>query len=107
MTSSSGFSLVGSSMIDSRTSNGGSGIGSGATGRTESGSGAGSGVLILLGDDNDDNDADRDRHGIRDVRRGWDWRKGMRADSTAGDALRVLRLGLARDLSKGWLEGEA
>lgn len=96
-------------MIDSRTSNGGSGIGSGATGRTESGSGAGSGVLILIGDDNDDNDADRDRnrYGIRDGRRGWDWRKGMKADSSAGDALRVLRLGLARDLARGWLGGEA
>ena len=105
MTSSSGFSLVGSSMIDSRTSNGGSGNGSGAGGRTESGSGAGSGVLILLGDD-DDNDDDRDRDSSREVKRGWDWRKGMRPGSTAADALRILRLGLARDLSKGWLEGE-
>lgn len=104
MTSSSGFSLVGSSMIDSRTSIGGSGPG----GRTESGSGAGSGVLILLGDndDNDDNDDNRDRDKFREVKRGWDWRKGMRPGSTAADALRILRLGLARDLSKGWLEGE-
>lgn len=95
-------------MIDSRTSNGGSGVGA----RTESGSGAGSGVLILIGsdDDGDDNDADknRDRDSNRtgEVRRGWDWRKGMKADSTAADALRILRLGLARDLSRGWLEGE-
>lgn len=85
MTSSSGFSLVGSCMLESGTSNGG--------GRTESGSG--SGVLILVEEDQP-----------HEIHRGWDWRKGMGRDSTGGDVLGILRLGLARDLSRGWLEGE-
>lgn len=86
-------------MLESRTSNGGGGD-SGGGGRTESGSG--SGVLILVGDE--DNNDGRDRR--RDFQRGWDWRKGMKPGSSAGDALRILRLGLAKDLSRGWLKGE-
>lgn len=91
-TSSSGFSLVGSCMLESGISNDGGG---GGGTRTESGSG--SGLLILVGEEDQTNDA---------VKRGWDWRLGMSAQATGDDVLRILRLGLARDLTRGWLEGE-
>ncbi|KAK5987182.1 Nuclear pore protein NUP85 [Cladobotryum mycophilum] len=38
------------------------------------------------------------------VNRGWDWRKGMMANSKGEDVLRKLRLGLAKDLAALWLE---
>jgi hypothetical protein len=38
-----------------------------------------------------------------DVKRGWDWRKGLSAGTTGDDILRILRLGLARDLARVWL----
>ncbi len=84
MTASSGFSLVGSSMLGSGTSNGG--------GRTESGTE--SGIMVLAGDES------------HAVKRGWDWREGVGPQATASDVLRILRLGLAKDISRGWLEGE-
>lgn len=89
-------------MLESRTSNGGGDGG----GRPESGSG--SGVLILMGEGEGEggDDNDNDANGPRDIQRGWDWRKGMGPNSTGDDALRILRLGLARDISRGWLEGE-
>ncbi|RXG45636.1 hypothetical protein VDGE_00205 [Verticillium dahliae] len=37
------------------------------------------------------------------VRRGWDWRSGLLASATSKDVLRILRLGLSKDLSKLWL----
>ncbi|KAH8599399.1 hypothetical protein B0O99DRAFT_683371 [Bisporella sp. PMI_857] len=37
------------------------------------------------------------------VKRGWDWRSGISATTTAEDVLRILRLGLAKDLAKAWL----
>jgi hypothetical protein len=37
------------------------------------------------------------------VKRGWDWRKGITANTTGDDVLRVLRHGLAKDLAKAWL----
>lgn len=79
-------------MLDSGTSNG-----DGGGGRTESGSG--SGVLVLMGDGNNSSSDDQ-------VKRGWDWREGVEPHATGGDVLRILRLGLARDISRGWLEGE-
>lgn len=39
-----------------------------------------------------------------DIKRGWDWRKGIKAGMTAEDIIRVLRLGLARDLARAWLQ---
>ncbi|ESZ90469.1 hypothetical protein SBOR_9141 [Sclerotinia borealis F-4128] len=38
------------------------------------------------------------------INRGWDWRKGIKAGMTAEDILRMLRLGLAKDLARAWLE---
>lgn len=81
-------------MLESGTSNG-----NGAGGaRTESGSE--SGLLILVGDE------DHQINNDDAVKRGWDWRLGLSAQATGDDVLRILRLGLATDLSRGWLEGE-
>ncbi|EKD21376.1 uncharacterized protein L3040_000588 [Drepanopeziza brunnea f. sp. 'multigermtubi'] len=37
------------------------------------------------------------------VKRGWDWRHGISASTTGDDLLRILRLGLAKDLAKAYL----
>lgn len=37
------------------------------------------------------------------VKRGWDWRKGISAGTTGEDVLQILRLGLAKDLARAWL----
>lgn len=37
------------------------------------------------------------------IKRGWDWRRGMSATTTGDDVLRILRLGLAQSLAKAWL----
>ena len=37
------------------------------------------------------------------ITRGWDWRRGITASTTGEDVLRILRLGLAKDLAKAWL----
>lgn len=37
------------------------------------------------------------------IKRGWDWRENVSAGTTGDDVLRILRLGLAKDLAKAWL----
>ena len=37
------------------------------------------------------------------IKRGWDWRRGISASMKGEDLLRILRLGLAKDLAKAWL----
>jgi hypothetical protein len=37
------------------------------------------------------------------VKRGWDWRHGISASTKGDDVLRILRLGLAKDLAKAFL----
>ena len=37
------------------------------------------------------------------IKRGWDWRRGISAGTTGEDLLRILRLGLAKGLAKAWL----
>lgn len=37
------------------------------------------------------------------VKRGWDWRQAISASTTGEDVLRILRLGLAKDLARAWL----
>lgn len=36
-------------------------------------------------------------------KRGWDWRKGLGKDAKGEDVLRILRLGLAKDIAKHWV----
>ena len=83
--SSSAFSLVGSSLIGSDTRES---MGSEAcmVNMVES-----SNAAIAKGDE---------------VRRGWDWRTRMSPDNTGTDLLRILRLGLAKDIARAWVEGE-
>lgn len=42
--------------------------------------------------------------GVDGAKRGWDWRMAVKRDSSGKGLLRSLRLGLARDISKLWLE---
>ncbi|KAF2429384.1 hypothetical protein EJ08DRAFT_276773 [Tothia fuscella] len=79
MTGSSQFSLVGSSLLNSKETMGTVGSGS-----------EGSGVLVGRGE----------------VRREWDWREGLRRNADGEDVLRVLRLGLGREVARAWAEGE-
>ncbi|TVY82335.1 Nucleoporin [Lachnellula suecica] len=37
------------------------------------------------------------------TKRGWDWRRGVSAGTSGDDVLRILRLGLAKDLARAWL----
>lgn len=37
------------------------------------------------------------------VKRGWDWRRGVAAGTTGDELLRILRLGLAKDLARAWV----
>ncbi len=39
------------------------------------------------------------------IRRGWDWRKGLPKETSGADILRILRLGLAKDMARSWAEG--
>lgn len=77
LTSSSGFSLVGSSMLEESEV-------SSNMGRRRSGSSGGG----------------------AEVRRGWDWRKGLKREAKGEDVLRILRLGLARDVARVWVGRE-
>ncbi|KAH8811679.1 hypothetical protein F5884DRAFT_750046 [Xylogone sp. PMI_703] len=40
---------------------------------------------------------------VGNVKRGWDWRSGLTASTTSADLLRMLRLGLAKDLARARL----
>jgi hypothetical protein len=77
MTGSSAFSMVGSSMLNSK--------GSLATTGSE-----GSGVLVSTGQ----------------VKRGWDWRQGLRRNTSGEDVLRVARLALSKEVARAWADGE-
>ena len=40
-------------------------------------------------------------------KRGWDWRKGLAEGAKGTDVLRILRLGLAKDIARHWIsEGD-
>lgn len=83
LTSSSGFSLAGSELLGESMTSGG-----------------GSGSMVKIG-----GRRDRKEDKEADVRRGWDWRRGVKSNARGADVLRILRLGLAQDLAKGWIEG--
>ena len=80
LTSSSGFSLVGSSMLDDErnrvVANGGHGL---TNGHGKPGSDA--------------------------QQRGWDWRAEIKEGTKGEDLLRMLRLSLAREVAGAWVEG--
>ncbi|KAF2401876.1 hypothetical protein EJ06DRAFT_491714 [Trichodelitschia bisporula] len=40
-----------------------------------------------------------------EVKRGWDWRKGLKRDARGEEVLRVLRLALAEEVARVWMEG--
>lgn len=40
------------------------------------------------------------------VKRGWDWRKGFERNAKGEDVLKLLRFGLAKEMSRTWLRGE-
>lgn len=72
MTSSGGFSLIGSEMLDEHP---------------KTRSMGNSGVLVT-----------------GEIKRGWDWRKGLEKDARGADVLAMLRLGLAREVARGRLD---
>jgi len=76
MTGSSQFSMVGSSMLSSKEI--------GTVGSD------GSAVLVKTGE----------------VKRGWDWRQGLRRNTTADDVLRVVRAALSQEVAYAWADGE-
>lgn len=43
---------------------------------------------------------------VDDVKRGWDWRKGFSKVAKGADLIRVLRLGIAREIGRAFAEGE-
>ncbi|KAH7086324.1 hypothetical protein FB567DRAFT_629412 [Paraphoma chrysanthemicola] len=44
--------------------------------------------------------------GVDDSKRGWDWRIGFKKGASGEDVLRVLRLGIAREIARAFAEGE-
>lgn len=44
--------------------------------------------------------------GGEDGKRGWDWRMGFGREVKGEDVLRILRLGLAKDVARAWVEGD-
>ncbi|KAF2189212.1 hypothetical protein K469DRAFT_723963 [Zopfia rhizophila CBS 207.26] len=43
---------------------------------------------------------------VNDANRAWDWRKGFGKEAKGSDVLRILRLGIAREIGRAWAEGE-
>jgi hypothetical protein len=43
---------------------------------------------------------------VDETMRGWDWRRGFPHGASAEDVLRVLRLGIAKEISRAFAEGE-
>jgi hypothetical protein len=41
-----------------------------------------------------------------DRKKGWDWRKGLQEGAGAKEIISMLRTGIARDVSKAWMDGE-
>lgn len=43
---------------------------------------------------------------VDESKRGWDWRKGFGKNATGSDIIRVIRLGISREISRAYAEGE-
>ncbi|KAL8766149.1 MAG: hypothetical protein Q9209_006989 [Squamulea sp. 1 TL-2023] len=83
--SSSAFSLIESTMMDSDT-------------RESTGS---EGIMVHMVENSNATTAKGD-----EVQRGWDWRRRVDQNTTGANLLRKLRLGLAKDIARAWVEGE-
>jgi hypothetical protein len=46
------------------------------------------------------------RTGKDESRRAWDWRMGLGKESTGEDVVRILRLGIAREVGRAFAQGE-
>ena len=46
------------------------------------------------------------RTGNDESKRAWDWRIGLGKESTGEDVVRILRLGIAREVGRAFAEGE-
>ncbi|KAH5155399.1 nuclear pore complex protein Nup85 [Parastagonospora nodorum] len=44
--------------------------------------------------------------GVDESKRGWDWRRGFYKGANGGDLIRVLRLGVAREIGRAFADGE-
>ena len=44
--------------------------------------------------------------GGNEGKRGWDWRMGFAREVKGEDVLRILRLGLAREVARAWVEDD-
>lgn len=71
---------------------------------TTNGSAGGSGFLVKAPKPSIVNNVASGMQGVDGAKRGWDWRMAVRRDIPGKELLRSLRLGLARDISKLWLE---
>jgi hypothetical protein len=72
-TASSQFSLVGSSMLDSRDA--------------EQGTSSDGSAILVKGQ----------------LKRGWDWRTGFKSTTQPAEVLRILRLGIGKELARSWV----
>lgn len=92
----SAFEIIGSQMLGSCESE------KGSTSKTSGGGGnrkksedGGEGGAMLGG-----------KGGLRKKgKRGWDWRTGFERGAKGEDVVRVLRVGLAREMGRLWVEG--
>ena len=84
ITSGSSFSLVGSSLLDDQLVD-----------AMDVDSGESSKMLVRSGEEEGEG-----------KKKGWDWRKGMDEGANGEDVVRILRLGLARDVAACWMRGE-
>lgn len=60
------------------------------------GTGSGSEVMVKMPNDGGKGDG---------VKRGWDWRGTVGREASGEEVLRMLRLGLAEEISRAWIDG--
>lgn len=80
---------------------------------TTNGSGSGSHFSLLNAMSESQSNGSMDGSGVlvgqitdkSEIKRGWDWRGGFDKTAKADDMLQILRLGLAREVSRAWTGG--
>ncbi|MCJ1350311.1 MAG: hypothetical protein MMC33_000292 [Icmadophila ericetorum] len=94
LTASSGFSLIGSSMMLSQSQE--------SLGHSQQSQGH----MSLRSSDQSTNGENQSQVLKTDgEKRGWDWRLGMRKGAKGSDVLRILRLRLAEEVGRVWVRG--